>query len=62
MEISREAKMVAGIVLITVPTIEYGGIFLLGMLRHGDTAYVGAVLLGISVLTLGIGLLRANRG
>ena len=40
MEISRDAKLVSGIVLITVPTIEYGGIFLLGMLRHGDSAYM----------------------
>ena len=44
MEISSDAKMVAGIVLITVPTIEYGGAFLLGMLRHGDSAYMQNVL------------------
>jgi hypothetical protein len=44
MEISRDAKLVSGIVLITVPTIEYGGIFLLGMLRHGDSVYMQNVL------------------
>ena len=40
MEISRDAKIVAGITLITVPTIEYGGVFLLSLLRMGATAYM----------------------
>ncbi|MGD0437862.1 MAG: hypothetical protein ABSB86_15470 [Bryobacteraceae bacterium] len=44
MEISREAKMVSGIVLIIVPTIEYGGVFLLSLLRHGDATYMQNVL------------------
>src|SRR5579863_4299699 len=44
MQISRDARLVAGIVLITVPTIEYGGVFLLGMLRQGDSAYMQNVL------------------
>lgn len=44
MEISRDAKIVSGIVLITVPTIEYGGVFLLSMLRHGDATYMQNVL------------------
>jgi len=44
MEISREAKVVSGVVLITVPTIEYGGVFLLSLLRQGDTAYMQNVL------------------
>jgi hypothetical protein len=44
MQISRNAKLVSGVVLITVPTIEYGGAFLLSMLRHGDTAYMQNVL------------------
>jgi hypothetical protein len=35
MEISNTSKMLCGIILITVPTIEYGGSFLLGMRRHG---------------------------
>ena len=44
MDISRDAKLISGIVLITVPTIEYGGAFLLSMLRHGDSAYMQNVL------------------
>jgi hypothetical protein len=40
MEISNTSKMLSGIILITVPTIEYGGSFLLGMLRRGEAGYV----------------------
>jgi hypothetical protein len=36
--LSRQAKLVAGITLITVPTIEYGGSFLLASLT--DPSYV----------------------
>jgi hypothetical protein len=39
MEISNTSKMLAGVILITVPTIEYGGAFLLGMLRRAETGY-----------------------
>jgi hypothetical protein len=35
MTISREAKIVAGITLLTVPTIMYGGLTLLGILTEG---------------------------
>jgi len=31
---TREARMVSGIVLITVPTIQYGGYFLLASLMN----------------------------
>jgi len=40
MEISSTSKMLAGVILVMVPTIEYGGAFLLGMLRSGATGYV----------------------
>jgi hypothetical protein len=40
MEISNTSKMLAGVILVTVPTIEYGGSFLLGMLRRVETGYV----------------------
>jgi len=40
MEISNTSKMLSGIILITVPTIEFGGSFLLGMLRRGEPGYV----------------------
>lgn len=40
MEISNTTKMLSGIILITVPTIEYGGSFLLGMLRRAESGYV----------------------
>jgi hypothetical protein len=35
LQLSREARVVAGITLITVPTIMYGGITLLGVLTRG---------------------------
>lgn len=33
MELSSTTKLLAGIILITVPTIEFGGAFLLHMLK-----------------------------
>jgi hypothetical protein len=35
MELSREARVVAGITLIVAPTIMYGGVTLLGILTRG---------------------------
>ena len=35
MDLSREARLVAGITLLTVPTIMYGGVTLLGVLTKG---------------------------
>jgi hypothetical protein len=35
MELSREAKVVAGIILLAVPTVQYGGLYILGLLTHG---------------------------
>lgn len=35
MQLSREAKLVSGITILTVPTIMYGGITLLGILTQG---------------------------
>jgi hypothetical protein len=35
MQLSREARLVAGITLLAVPTIMYGGITLLGVLTKG---------------------------
>lgn len=40
MEISNTSKMLSGVLLITVPTIEFGGSFLLKMLRTGENGYV----------------------
>jgi len=40
MEMSNITKMLSGIILITVPSIEYGGAFLLGMLRTAEPSYV----------------------
>jgi hypothetical protein len=44
MEISNISKMLSGIILITVPTIEYGGSFLVRMQRRGEAGYVNNVL------------------
>src|SRR5678816_2474583 len=35
MQLSREAKLVSGITILTVPTVMYGGITLLGILTQG---------------------------
>lgn len=35
MDLSREAKLVAGLTLLTVPTIMFGGVTLLGVLTNG---------------------------
>lgn len=40
MEISSTSKILSGVLLITVPSVEYGGSFLLGMLRKAETGYV----------------------
>src|SRR5437016_11982818 len=37
---TREARMVSGIVLITVPTIQYGGYFLLTSLMNKSSGYM----------------------
>lgn len=39
MELSNTTRMISGVILITVPTIEYGGTFLLGMLKRSDPGY-----------------------
>ena len=40
MTLSREAKLVAGISLLTVPTVQYGGLTLLGVLTQGTAGTV----------------------
>jgi hypothetical protein len=40
MELSTTSRMISGIILITVPSIEYGGTFLLGMLKNSEPEYV----------------------
>jgi hypothetical protein len=42
MDLSREAKIVAGIILLAVPTVQYGGLAILGMLTHGVAGMGGA--------------------
>ena len=42
MELSREAKVVAGIILLAVPTVQYGGLYILGLLTHGVAGTGGA--------------------
>lgn len=41
MSLSREARLMAGLTLILVPTIIYGGLFLLGNLTHGAAGVGG---------------------
>lgn len=40
MDLSNTTKLLAGVVLITVPTIEFGGTFLLHMLKSSAPEYV----------------------
>jgi hypothetical protein len=42
MEMTREAKVVAGIILLALPTVQYGGLAILGMLTHGTAGVGGA--------------------
>jgi hypothetical protein len=42
MELSRDAKVLAGIILLAVPTVQYGGLFVLGLLTHGVAGTGGA--------------------
>lgn len=37
---TREARTMAGIILLTVPTIQYGGYFLLTSLTHRSSGYM----------------------
>lgn len=40
MDFSAQTKMISGVLLITVPSIQYGGTFLLGLLRAQDQSYI----------------------
>jgi len=37
---TREARIMAGVILLTVPTIQYGGYFLLSSLTNRDSHYM----------------------
>lgn len=56
MKLSREAKLVSGVILLIVPTIMYGGITLLGMLTN-DTAGLSP---GLALNETQIALFRAG--
>ena len=40
MELSNTTRVISGVILITVPTIEFGGTFLLSMLKSSGPGYV----------------------
>ncbi len=40
MEISRQSRMLCGILLLSIPTIQYGGTYLLQLLTTRDRSYV----------------------
>ena len=58
---SHESQRFAGILLITIPTVMYGGLTLLGALTKNAPGYNDNPLRHdpAAVLTLGIGLSRA---
>ena len=37
---SRESRMLAGIILVLIPTVMFGGVSLLGFLTRGEAGYV----------------------
>jgi hypothetical protein len=43
-ELSQTSKILAGILLVTVPTIEYGGVFLLSQLKAAEPGYADSPL------------------
>jgi hypothetical protein len=49
MTMSSASRRLAGILLIVLPTVMFGGVYL---------AYIGAVVLAVGVFVLGIGLVR----
>jgi hypothetical protein len=53
MELSRDAKIFAGIILLVVPTVQYGGLAILGMLSHG-VAGIGAAEAGLNAEQLAL--------
>jgi hypothetical protein len=68
MELTREAKIFAAIILLVVPTVQYGGLAILGMLTHG-VAGTGGVEAGLNTGALAMlcaliltaaGLLRSS--
>lgn len=40
---TREARLISGIILITVPTIQYGGYFLLTSLVNKASGYIWTI-------------------
>lgn len=40
MEISKQTKLISGILLLTIPSIQYGGVYLLSLLSRNDQSYV----------------------
>ena len=40
---TREARLMSGIILITVPTIQYGGYFLLTQLTSKSSGYMDTI-------------------
>jgi len=40
LQISNETRIMCGVVLISVPTVQYGGAFLLKMLRTREAGYM----------------------
>jgi hypothetical protein len=40
MEISRQSRLISGVLLLTIPTIQYGGTYLLQLLTSHDLGYV----------------------
>jgi hypothetical protein len=66
---SPQSRLVAGIVLIVVPTVEIGGASILSLLSPEATqpnamiylAYVAGVVLAVGLLVLAVGLIRGRR-
>jgi hypothetical protein len=40
MELSRQSRLISGVLLVTIPTIQYGGTYLLKLLTTHDRNYI----------------------
>lgn len=50
MDISNEARVTIGLMLLSIPTIEFGGYFLLSELRRSSGGVITSDVMGLSLI------------
>ena len=53
MNLSRDAKVFAAVILLALPTVQYGGLFVLGLLTHGAVG-IGSAEAGLNAQQLAL--------